>query len=162
MEQLLNHLRNLGFTELESKVMVCLAQQSMQSGYEVAKRLGVSRSNVYTVLQKLVSRGVLQRTPGEPGRYTMLPVQEFTQMIAGQVGESLSYLEQAMPKRSAEQPSFYTIDSEQKIIERLNRELDQAAEEIVAGMWRQEAAWFREKLEQAEDRGQRRQGIMVV
>lgn len=155
MEQLLNHLRNLGFTELEAKVMVCLARQSMQSGYEVAKRLGVSRSNVYATLQRLVSRGVVQHTPGEPARYSMLPVQELTRMIAGQVDESLSYLEQEMPSGSTEQPSFYIVDGERKVMELLSRELDKAQEEIIADIWRQEAAWFRQKLEQAEERGVR-------
>ena len=48
MDQLLHHLRHLGFTEMESKIMVELARQGSASGYEVAKRLGVSRSNAGT------------------------------------------------------------------------------------------------------------------
>ncbi len=54
MERLLHHLRNLGFTEMEAKVMVELSRQNAASGYEVAKRLGASRSNVYAALQRLV------------------------------------------------------------------------------------------------------------
>jgi HTH-type transcriptional regulator, sugar sensing transcriptional regulator len=155
MEQLLQHLRNLGFTELESKVMVCLAQQSTQSGYEVAKRLGVSRSNVYATLQRLLTRGVVQLTPGEPARYSMLPVKELTRMIAGQIDASLSYLEQEMPSSREENPSFHIVEGERNVIELINRELDKASEEIVAGIWREEAAWFRQKLENAEQRGVR-------
>ena len=155
MEQLLNHLRHLGFTELEAKVMVSLTQQGTQSGYEVAKRLGVSRSNVYATLQRLVSRGVIQLTPGEPARYTMMPIKEFTQMISGQMGESLTYLEQHMPSETHEQPSFFIVEGERKVIETLNLELDKASEEIVAGIWREEAKWSRQGLERAEQRGVR-------
>ncbi|WP_017812575.1 MULTISPECIES: TrmB family transcriptional regulator [Paenibacillus] len=155
MEQLLNHLRNLGFTELEAKVIIALAQQGTQSGYEVAKRIGVSRSNVYATLQRLSTRGVVQLTPGEPARYSVLPVKELTRMIAGQIGESLSYLEQAMPTRMEEPPAFYSVEGERRIMEIMSRELDRAEDEIIAAIWQQEAAWFRPQLEQAEKRGVR-------
>lgn len=60
MEQLLLHLRNLGFTEMESKIMVELATKGQASGYEVAKQLGVSRSNVYAALQRLTQQGYVR------------------------------------------------------------------------------------------------------
>ena len=53
MEEVLQHLKNLGFTELEAKCLHVLAEAGTQTGYEIAKRLGVSRSNVYSALQKL-------------------------------------------------------------------------------------------------------------
>lgn len=56
MEQLLLHLRNLGFTEMESKIMVELATKGEASGYEVAKQLGVSRSMCMRRFSALHSR----------------------------------------------------------------------------------------------------------
>lgn len=71
MEQLLLHLRNLGFTEMESKIMVELATKGQASGYEVAKQLGVSRSNVYAALQRLTQQGYVRCGEGEPARYSV-------------------------------------------------------------------------------------------
>lgn len=85
MERLLHHLRNLGFTEMEAKVMVELSRQNAASGYEVAKRLGASRSNVYAALQRLAGQGYLRTSAGEPVRYSMLPPGELTRMIEGQM-----------------------------------------------------------------------------
>ncbi len=86
MERLLQHLRNLGFTEMEAKVMVELSRQNAASGYEVAKRLGASRSNVYAALQRLAGQGYLRASAGEPVRYSMLPPGELTRMIEGRCG----------------------------------------------------------------------------
>ncbi|WP_342447501.1 TrmB family transcriptional regulator [Paenibacillus ihuae] len=82
MEQLLLHLRNLGFTEMESKIMVELATKGEASGYEVAKQLGVSRSNVYAALQRLTQQGYVRCGEGEPARYSVLDPEELATMIS--------------------------------------------------------------------------------
>ena len=66
MEQLSHHLRNLGFTEIESKIMVDLAEYGPAGGYEVAKRLGASRSNVYAAMRRLERQGHLSEWTGNP------------------------------------------------------------------------------------------------
>lgn len=153
MEQLLQHLRNLGFTEMEAKVMVELAGRGPSSGYEVAKRLGVSRSNVYTTLQRLSQQGFLHSSQGEPVRYSMLKIEELTHMISGQMRESLSFVESQMPRNVTDQPLFYSVEGDEKILAALTHELERAEREIVIDVCHEEAALLRSELERAESRG---------
>ncbi|MWV45720.1 MarR family transcriptional regulator [Paenibacillus sp. HJL G12] len=153
MEQLLQHLRNLGFTEMEAKIMVELAGKGPSSGYEVAKGLGVSRSNVYAALQRLAQHGFVRRSAGEPVRYSMLKPEELTQMISGQVKESLSFIETTMPRVEADQQPFYSVEGDRNVLETLTRELERAEHEIVVDVWREEASLVRHGLEDAENRG---------
>lgn len=153
MEQLHLHLRNLGFTEMESKIMVELAARSQASGYEVAKRLGVSRSNVYAALQRLTQQGFVRCGDGDPARYTVLDPEELTAMISGRVQASLGYVQKEMPRGGAVGNSFYNIDGERNVLEDLSRRLQLAEKEIVVDIWREEASMLRGDLEQAERRG---------
>ncbi|MET3211548.1 UNVERIFIED_CONTAM: sugar-specific transcriptional regulator TrmB [Paenibacillus sp. PvR008] len=155
MERLLHHLRNLGFTEMEAKVMVELSRQNAASGYEVAKRLGASRSNVYAALQRLAGQGYLRASAGEPVRYSMLPPGELTRMIEGQLQESLRAVEKEMPRAEPAKPTFYNAEGDRNVLESLTRELERAEHEIVLDLWREEAELLRTELEKAEKRGVR-------
>lgn len=155
MDQLLHHLRHLGFTEMESKIMVELARQGSASGYEVAKRLGVSRSNVYATLQRLEQRGFLRCSPGEPAKYSVLKPEEMTRMISDQMHNSLAYVERSMPQSVPEKPVFYNVEGDKKVFESLSRELASAQHEIVVNVWREEAKLLQKDLQHAESRGVR-------
>ncbi|WP_211747249.1 TrmB family transcriptional regulator [Paenibacillus sp. Marseille-Q4541] len=155
MDQLLQHLRNLGFTEMESKIMVHLSQEGASSGYEVSKRLGASRSNVYAVLQRLHARGFLHCSDGEPARYTMLPPEEFTHMISNHVRDSLQYVEQTMPMQRTRRPDFVTLQGDGQVMETLAKEIARAKHEIIIDLCADEASLFHDELKEAEERGVR-------
>jgi len=153
MEQLLHHLRNLGFTEIESKIMVDLAEHGPAGGYEVAKRLGASRSNVYAAMQRLERQGALERVNGEPVRYRSLKPEELTRMISGRVEASLAFVEKSLPRSSGTAAPFLSMEGDQAVLDALVRELGRAEREIVVDVWREEAALLREPLAEAEARG---------
>ncbi|MFC7680557.1 TrmB family transcriptional regulator [Paenibacillus sp. GCM10028914] len=155
MEQLLNHLRNLGFTEIESKIMVDLAEHGPAGGYEVAKRLGASRSNVYAAMQRLERQGALERGAGEPVRYNTLKPEELTRLISSRVEASLAYVEKSLPRPEGHAAPFQSVDGDKEVLERVARKLAQAESEIVVDVWREEATLLREELEAAEKRGVR-------
>ncbi len=71
----LDGLQHLGFSALEARIYAALAMTgAMETGYELAKQLGVSRSNVYAALAALAHRGVVWQEPGRPGaRYRAVP-----------------------------------------------------------------------------------------
>ncbi|AIQ44866.1 transcriptional regulator [Paenibacillus sp. FSL R7-0273] len=153
MEQLLLHLRNLGFTEMESKIMVELATKGEASGYEVAKQLGVSRSNVYAALQRLTQSGYVRCGEGEPARYSVLDPEELATIISGRIQNSLAFVESEMPRGGPVSPSFYNIEGDRNMLGALIRQLNLAEREIVVDVWREEASLLRNELEQAELRG---------
>ena len=53
------HLAALGFGDYEARVYVTLLADGPLSGYEVSKRSGVPRPNVYPALQRLEARGAV-------------------------------------------------------------------------------------------------------
>ena len=50
-------LMSFGLTRQEARVYVLLLGEGALSGYEAAKRLGISRSNAYAALAGLVDKG---------------------------------------------------------------------------------------------------------
>ena len=52
-------LMSFGLTRQEARVYVLLLGEGALSGYEAAKRLGISRSNAYAALAGLVDKGGL-------------------------------------------------------------------------------------------------------
>ncbi|NMO97302.1 TrmB family transcriptional regulator [Paenibacillus lemnae] len=155
MEQLLHHLRNLGFTEIESKIMMDLAQHGPAGGYEVAKRLGASRSNVYAAMQRLERQGALQREAGEPIRYKALRPEDLTRLISERVEASLAFVEKELPRPEGEENAFLQMDGDQDVLELAAKRLGEARYEIVVDVWREEAALLRDELAAAERRGVR-------
>lgn len=153
MEQLLAHLKNLGFTEMESKIMVDLSRQGASSGYEVAKRLGASRSNIYAMLQRLNAEGYLHCSKGEPARYSMLTPEELTSKISDNVRQSLHFVERSMPRHHPGSPGFYNMEGDRQVLDTLLVRVAQAEKEIVIDMCPEEAALFHEELRAAEERG---------
>ncbi|CAH1212662.1 hypothetical protein PAECIP111890_03872 [Paenibacillus sp. JJ-223] len=155
MDRLLHHIRHLGFTEMEAKIMVELAKHGSASGYEVAKRLGVSRSNVYAALQRMEQRGFLLRSAGEPAKYSVLEPEELTRMITEQMRSSLDYVQSSMPRHEPEQPAFYNLEGDRNVLDALSLKLAEAKHEIVVDLWWEEAELLHVELQRAEERGVR-------
>ncbi|MFI2856024.1 TrmB family transcriptional regulator [Paenibacillus sp. JSM ZJ436] len=155
MEQLLHHLRSLGFTEIESKIIVELARHGPAGGYEIAKRLGASRSNVYAAMQRLERQGALLKEPGEPARYKALRPEELTRLISERVESSLAFVEKILPRPEGVQDSFTQSDGDKAVLDQAARQLAGAREEIVVDLWREEAALLQKELAAAESRGVR-------
>ncbi|WCF08778.1 HTH domain-containing protein [Paenibacillus thiaminolyticus] len=153
MEGLVSHLRALGFTEMEAKIVVSLSEQGAMTGYEIAKKLGVSRSNVYAALQRLVDQGVILHRKGDPSHYAALPAEELTKLLATRLETSLRYVQQHMPAAEADGSSFYSVEGERAVADTIKRTLHEAEREIIVDVWPDQAAVLREELLLAEARG---------
>lgn len=99
----LDGLQHLGFSSLEARIYSALAMGGApETGYELAKRLGVSRSNVYGALASLAHRGAVWQEPGRPGmRYRAVPFTSLAdrarQELETQVGRVSSRLHAGSP-----------------------------------------------------------------
>ncbi|UHA75947.1 MarR family transcriptional regulator [Paenibacillus sp. 481] len=155
MDSLVQHLRALGLTEMEARIVVSLSEQGPMTGYEAAKKLGVSRSNVYAALQRLVDHGFVLHRQGEPSYYTSIQPEELTRTINSRLEASLRYVEQHMPATQADDTDFFSIEGERAVTDALRRALHEAQFEIIADVWPEEATALRTDLEQAEARGVR-------
>ena len=66
-----------GLTRQESTIYLTLLSDGALTGYEVAKRTGISRSNTYTALACLVDKGAARLVEGTPVRYMPVAAEEF-------------------------------------------------------------------------------------
>lgn len=89
----------LGFSEYEARVYLGLARHGPLTGYELAKRTGVPRANVYAVLQRLEERGAVVRAATPEGyRYSAVPSREMLGRLALQVHRHLEATEAALAR----------------------------------------------------------------
>ncbi|MEW9702151.1 TrmB family transcriptional regulator [Paenibacillus sp. SI8] len=153
MDEILRHLKQLGFTDLEAKCLHVLAECGTQTGYEIAKRLGVSRSNVYSALQKLAEKGVVLTSHGEPTHYQSVPIEEIGDRIEADLQASISYVKTHMPKQDAERTEYFSVEGDAKVIERIRAELKKAREEALCDLWPEEAKLLSQELVHAREQG---------
>ncbi|MCH5584233.1 TrmB family transcriptional regulator [Shimazuella sp. AN120528] len=161
MEDVLPILRSLGFSEMEGKCFVTLAQNKSLTGYEVAKKLGASRSNVYSSLQSLVDKGYVLSIKGETSNFKAISFEELQSKLRRNMDESLNKLETVFPEFLESYDDFFTLDSQKQILERIQFELSQAKEEILFDCWAEEVHWFRDLLIDGENRGLRVMGSVL-
>jgi DNA-binding MarR family transcriptional regulator len=74
----------LGLTDYEARAYATLARDGALNGYEVAKRSGVPRANVYAALERLERRRIVVAVEdGDATRYTARPAEEFIRRLRG-------------------------------------------------------------------------------
>src|SRR5450631_77923 len=75
-------LVSLGLSEYEARAYVALARYGSLNGYEVAKRSGVPRPNIYAVLERLERRRIVVAVrEGDATRYSARPQDEFVSRL---------------------------------------------------------------------------------
>lgn len=68
-KNLINDLKQLGFTEYEARTYLTLLEDFPATAYEVAKEGGLPRANVYTAFEALGKFGAVQAVSKNPVRY---------------------------------------------------------------------------------------------
>ncbi|MGO4496179.1 TrmB family transcriptional regulator [Paenibacillus sp. 2RAB27] len=155
MENVLQHLKNLGFTDLEAKCLHVLAVSGTQTGYEIAKGLGVSRSNVYAALQKLAEKGAVLTSHGEPTVYQSVPIEEIGERMEAELQASIRYVKEHLPKQETHMSEYFSLEGETKVIERIRSDLRKAKEEAFCDLSPEEAKLLREDIREVSAQGVR-------
>lgn len=75
MEDLIHQLMLLGLSDNEARSYAALLRFGPLTGYEVAKRSGIARGNVYACLGRLTEKHVVMRTSED--RFIALPLSQF-------------------------------------------------------------------------------------
>ncbi|MCE1253513.1 MAG: TrmB family transcriptional regulator [Anaerolineae bacterium] len=149
-------LKNLGFTEYESKAYLSLLRQAPLSGYAVARDSGVPRSKIYEVLDNLVSRGDVFISHGEPVLYSPKPPQELIEsrrlLMARQLQDAQKELE-LFQNQPTGGDLIWDIRGRDEIFFRFNELIGRAAQQILLQIWQEDFDEIRSALAQAAQRG---------
>ena len=74
----IERLMEFGLTRQEAGIYGCLISEGKTTGYEVAKQLGISRSNAYNSLASMTEKGAAYLVEeGTTKKYVSVPLDEF-------------------------------------------------------------------------------------
>jgi len=93
MDDLIDKLVEIGFSEYEAKAYVALLRKSPVTGYELAKLSGVPRSMIYEALRKLAARGAaMTLRKGDSTKYAPVPAAELLDQLQHEHEELIASL----------------------------------------------------------------------
>ena len=131
---LIDRLMMFGMTRQEAQIYLCLAQNNELSGYEVSKITGISRSNVYSALARLVEEGAAYLLEGNANKYVSVDVSEFCQNKIRHLTETKESLKRDMPQLKNTCDGYITISGHQHIMDRIHYMLENVVYRVYISM----------------------------
>jgi sugar-specific transcriptional regulator TrmB len=145
-------LIDFGLTRQGAAVYLALLAEGDLSGYQVAKTLGISRSNAYTALANLVDKGAAWLMEGTATRYAAVPAAEFCDNRLRALSKTRDQLLTVLPQQKAAAGGYITIKGEGQIMDRLHHLLTGVRERVYLALHGQVLAEVLPELEALADR----------
>lgn len=124
------YLMHFGLSRQEALVYQQLLEGGKQTGYEVAKEVGISRSNAYSSLAALVEKGAAYLVKETAKRYIPVCPEEFCGNHIRRMEEEKAWLTEHLPGEHTEEDGYITIEGERNIRNRIRLLLEQAEERV--------------------------------
>ena len=112
---LTEYLMEFGLTRQEATIYLNLMERGMQTGYEVSKQTGISRSNVYRALAGLVEKGAAYTSEENATKYMGIDVEEFCSNKIRRMEQYKEILAVNMPKEHEEAEGYLTVSGDEQI-----------------------------------------------
>ena len=139
-------LMSFGLTRQEARVYVLLLGEGALSGYEAAKRLGISRSNAYAALAGLVDKGAAYIAEEQAVQYHAVSIKEFCSNKLHYMEELSETLERQIPRQKQEDAKYLTIRGRRHIEDKFRNMLKETRERVYLSVSASVADLFREEL----------------
>lgn len=155
-ENMLDILKNLNFTEYESKAYLALLQESPLTGYAVAKKSGVPRSKIYEVLESLVIRGDVFVSHGNTPQYVPVPAKELIKNRRLKAEEHFDQAEKYFEKfeqTANDRENIWNITGRSEILEKVKACILSAKKRILLEIWKEDFKEIEAELKQAAEQG---------
>lgn len=123
-------LQNFGLTRQEAVIYQKLLQNGKQTGYEVAKLAGISRSNAYSALAALVEKGAAYVLEENAKRYIPVMLEEFCENCIRRMKEEEEWMLQNLPGKKIEEEGYITIEGKENIQDKIRNLLHFAEERV--------------------------------
>lgn len=89
MESLIETLHSFGFSKNEARVYVSLIKESSATGYQISKTTGISRAEVYRVLNNLAEKGAVMWQQTDPVMYMPVPPETYLSRLERQFSDNI-------------------------------------------------------------------------
>ncbi|WP_163100220.1 TrmB family transcriptional regulator [Peribacillus alkalitolerans] len=146
-------LKKIGLSDLEARCYLTLHEEPGISGYEVAKRVSVSRTNVYSALRSLTDKGACRYIEGDPARYDAVPIEQLTKHLQNEFEQVTKVLVDQLKTPPRIAPSFYNWQGDKQLRTTIHRIIANAKDFIIVDIWSEDLHWVEGDLLDAEKRG---------
>ena len=153
MADLIEKLKELGFTSYEAKVYVALLKKSPSTGYEVAQLANIPQSRAYDTLKTLEEKNVVAASNTKPVSYIPVKPKQILNSYKKKMDTTLAYLDKHLPsvKEDYNEP-IITIVGKQNIQNKIIEIIRNAKREIYIEIWAHEYKIFEKELQDAYNR----------
>ncbi|KEQ22474.1 TrmB family transcriptional regulator [Paenibacillus tyrfis] len=150
---MIDELRKIGLSDLEARCYIVLHEEPKISGYEVAKKVSVSRTNVYAALRSLTDKGMCRVIETEPVLYDAVPIEQVVRLLHTEFEQTTRLLLEQLHSPPRTSPSFYSWQGDKAIETAIRRLVSNADKSIIVDIWSEDIHWVEEPLMEAEKRG---------
>src|SRR5690348_9159997 len=137
VEQCVDALAELGFTELEGRVYAFLCREAPATGYRIAQAIGKPVANVYKAIDTLERKGAVLIDDGENRMCRGVPLDELLARIERDFRRSRTRAVQAFAglEAPADDDRIYQLRSHEQILERARQMLAGARRVVLASLF---------------------------
>ncbi len=116
----IEHLMEFRLTRQEAAIYECLLSEGKTTGYEVAKTLGISRSNAYNSLASMTEKGAAYMVEeGSTRKYVPVPLQEFVRNQTRRLEDAGQWLINNQPAGKTQDVGYITIEGARNIQDKM-------------------------------------------
>jgi sugar-specific transcriptional regulator TrmB len=152
-------LNRLGLTVYEAKAYIALLRKSPLNGNEISRSSGVPGPKIYETLTRMTQKGLVVPLNTDPQLYTPLAWREFVKLRKKEFKNAEKTLSVSLEK-IAETPAdiaLWQLTGYDALIGKAQEMIEEAAKDVLASLWHQEAVLLESRLRQAL-----RKGVMIV
>ncbi len=154
-KQFIEYLQHYGLTRQEAAVYLELLICGKQTGYEIAKETGISRSNAYGALAALAEKGAAYVLEESAKRYIPVNLEEFCENYIRRLQEEKSWMTENLPEQKRMTEGYITIEGEKNICDKVRNLLVQARERVYISCTQMYVEQFGEELKQLAAQGKK-------
>lgn len=152
---LIEALISFGLTRQEALIYLTLLEHGTQTGYEVAKETGISRSNAYSGLSGLVEKGAAFLMDGKTKKYAPVEPDDFCENKIRTLTERKNYLKEHLPRGREENIGYVTLNGDANIWDTVHNMLHNVEKRLYFSVSASHFIPFEELLTQLIQRGRK-------
>lgn len=151
----IEYLMHFGLSRQEASVYERLLVRGKQTGYEIAKDAGISRSNAYTSLASLVEKGAAYLVEESAKKYIPVRPEEFCGNRIRRMEEEKQWLAKNLAGAPVEEDGYITVEGEANIRDKLSTLMEKAQERVYLSCSETQLELLRDKLTELVKRGRK-------
>ncbi|MGN1267279.1 MAG: TrmB family transcriptional regulator [Dorea sp.] len=145
-------LMEFDLTRQEAAIYPCMLRDGKVTGYEVAKSLGISRSNAYNSLASMTEKGASYiAEEGTTKKYIPVPLDEFCKNHIRKLEDGKKWLLTQMPAEKHSVEGFITIEGARHVLNKMKNLLAKVEERAYISCTRNYLLLLVEELEKLKE-----------